>query len=133
MCKIKAFADSRTAYFKEFSSGSLAFFAQPLLRTVSAFLKEVKVDDKGIRDLTKPTIMELIKRGRCICGREVYEGNEAYQNLMAELAYVPPESIGNTVRHFTEKLDSFSRPAERTYESLDQRYKEILRARNRSS
>ncbi len=127
----KAFADSRTAYFKEFSSGSLAFFAQPLLRTVSAFLKEVKVDDKGIRDLTKPTIMELIKRGRCICGREVYEGNEAYQNLMAELAYVPPESIGNTVRHFTEKLDSFSRPAERTNESLDQRYKEILRARNR--
>ena len=44
---------------------------------------------------------------------------------------MPPESIGNTVRHYREKLNSFSRPAERTYESLDQRYKEILRSKNR--
>lgn len=127
----KALTDVTNAYFREFSSGTLAFFAQPLLKTAGAFLKEVKVDDKGIRDLTKPTIMELIKRGRCICGQEIREGNDAYQHLMAELAYVPPESIGNTVRHYREKLSSFSRPAERTYESLDQRYKEILRSKNR--
>lgn len=127
----RALSDAIAAYFKEFSDGSLAFFAQPLLGTASAFLKEVKVDDKGIRDLTKPTIMELIKRGRCICGREIIEGNDAYQHLMAELAYVPPESIGNTVRHYREKLEGFSRPAERTYSSLDERYKSILRSKNR--
>lgn len=127
----KALSEMTNAYFSEFSSGSLSFFAQPLLGTAIAFLKEVKVDDKGIRDLTKPTIMELIKRRRCVCGREIHEGNEAYQHLMAELAYVPPESIGNTVRHYREKLNSFSRPAERTYGSLEQRYREILRAKNR--
>lgn len=127
----KALADSTNAYFREFGASSLSFFAQPLLATASAFLKEVKVDDKGIRDLTKPTIMELIKRGRCICGQEIREGNDAYQHLMAELSFVPPESIGNTVRHYREKLNSFSRPAERIYESLDQRYKEILRSKNR--
>ena len=127
----KALADTTGQYFREFSSGSLSFFAQPLLSTASAFLKEVKVDDKGIRDLTKPTIMELIKRGRCICGQEIRDGNEAYQHLMAELAYVPPESIGNTVRHYREKLKSFSRPAERTYRSLDDRHKAILRSKNR--
>lgn len=127
----KALADLTNAYFREFGASSLAFFAQPLLATASAFLKEVKVDDKGIRDLTKPTIMELIKRGRCICGQEIREGNDAYQHLMAELSFVPPESIGNTVRHYREKLNSFSRPAERTYDSLDQRYKEILRSKNR--
>ncbi|MFQ8837597.1 MAG: hypothetical protein ACLR8L_06895 [Oscillospiraceae bacterium] len=55
----KALADATAAYFREFSAGSLSFFAQPLLSTASAF-KEVKVDDKGIRDLTMPTIMELI-------------------------------------------------------------------------
>lgn len=127
----KALESSMNAYFREFSQGSLTFFAQPLLSTASAFLKEVKVDDKGVRDLTKPTIMELIKRGRCVCGREIVEGNDAYQHLMAELAYVPPESIGNTVRHYREKLSSFSRPADRTYESLDQRYHEIFRAKTR--
>lgn len=127
----RALSDSTIAYFREFGASSLPFFTQPLLATASAFLKEVKVDDKGIRDLTKPTIMELIKRGRCICGQEIREGNDAYQHLMAELSFVPPESIGNTVRHYREKLKSFSRPAERTYDSLDQRYKEILRYKNR--
>lgn len=127
----KALVDTTAAYFREFSAGSLSFFSQPLLSTASAFLKEVKIDDKGIRDLTKPTIMELIKRGRCVCGQEICEGNDAYQHLMAELSFVPPESIGNTVRHYKEKLDSFSRPAERTYSSLDTRYKEILRSKNR--
>lgn len=126
----KALSEAITQYFREFNAGSLAFFAQPLLSTASAFLKEVKVDDKGIRDLTKPTIMELIKRGRCICCQEIRDGNEAYQHLMAELAYVPPESIGNTVRHYRERLSSFSRPAERIYSSLDERYRAILRSKS---
>lgn len=127
----RALESSEKTYFKEFSQGALVFFSQPLLKTASAFLKEVKVDDKGVRDLTKPTIMELIKRGRCICGQEITDGNEAYKHLMAELSFVPPESIGNTVRHYREKLNGFGRSAERTYESLDQRYHEIFRAKTR--
>jgi len=127
----KALDSSINVYFKEFSQGALTFFVQPFLTTVSAFLKEVKVDDKGVKDLTKPTIMELLNRGRCVCGREIVKGNDAYNLLVAELAYVPPESIGNTVRHYNEKLTSFSRPAERTYESLDNRYREIFRTKTR--
>lgn len=118
-------------FFKEFSKGSLAFFAQPLLTRASDFLVAVKIDDKGVRDLTKPTIMELIKRGRCICGAELREGNDAYKHLMDELNYVPPESIGNTVRHYRERLSSFSRNADQTYDSLTSRYQEIYRAKAR--
>ena len=127
----RALAETTAAYFQEFSAGALAFFSQPLLNTTDAFLKEVKIDDKGVRDLTKPTIMELINRGRCVCGQEICEGNDAYQHLISELSFVPPESIGNTVRHYREKLASFSRPAERTYSSLDERYKAILRSKKR--
>lgn len=127
----KALEATMNAFFREFSQGSLQFFAQPLLKTTSAFLKEVKVDDKGIRDLTKPTIEELIKRGRCICGAEIRNGNDAYNHLMAELAYVPPESIGNTVRHYRDKLQSFSRPAERVYDSLTERFESIYRSKTR--
>lgn len=127
----KALEATMNAFFREFSQGSLQFFAQPLLKTTSAFLKEVKVDDKGIRDLTKPTIEELIKRGRCICGAEIRNGNDAYNHLMAELAYVPPESIGNTVRHYRDKLQSFSRPAERVYDSLTERFESMYRSKTR--
>lgn len=118
-------------FFKEFSKGSLQMFAQPLLGRAKDFLAATKIDDKGIRDLTAPTIRELIKRGRCICGAEVCDGNDAYKHLMEELNYVPPESIGNTVRHYREKLNSFSRNADHTYDSLTSRYQEIYRSKAR--
>lgn len=118
-------------FFKEFSKGSLQMFAQPLLGRASDFLAATKIDDKGIRDLTAPTIRELIKRGRCICGAEICDGNDAYKHLMEELNYVPPESIGNTVRHYREKLNSFSRNADHTYDSLTSRYQEIYRSKAR--
>lgn len=118
-------------FFKEFSKGSLAMFAQPLLGRTNDFLEAVKIDDKGVKDLTAPTILELLKRGRCICGTELCEGNDAYNHLMEELNYVPPESIGNTVRHYREKLCNFSRNADHTFDSLTSRYQEIYRSKSR--
>lgn len=118
-------------FFREFSKGSLQLYAQPLLGRASDFLAAIKIDDKGVRDLTAPTILELLKRGRCICGAELCEGNDAYKHLMDELNYVPPESIGNTVRHYREKLASFSRNADHTFESLTSRYQEIYRSKAR--
>ena len=119
------------SFFKSFSKNSLPFFVQPLIKTASNYLKEVKIDDKGIKDLTRSTIMELLERGRCICGAELCDGNEAYLHLIEELKYVPPESIGNTVRHYRELLEAFSRPAEDGYDSLQEKYQEILRSQNR--
>ena len=107
-------------YFKAFSASALPFFIRPLLNVAEGFLKEVKIDDKGVRDITKSSIIELIKRGHCICGREICEGNEAYQHLMAEIKYVPPESIGNTVRLYRERLKNLSRSFEQTYDRLKQ-------------
>lgn len=127
----KALESSMNAYFKEFSRGSLAFFSKPLLGTASAYLKEVNVDDKGITDLTRNTILELIKRGRCLCGAEIIKNNDAYNHLMDEMRYALPESIGTTVRQYRNKLNSFSRSAQSTYESLEQRYQDIYRSKVR--
>ena len=118
-------------FFKDYSKGSLQLYTQPLLGRANDFLAAIKIDDKGVRDLTAPTILELLKRGRCICGAELCEGNDAYNHLMEELNYVPPESIGNTVRHYREKLNSFSRNADHTFDSLTSRYQEIYRSKAR--
>ena len=127
----KILAQSTEDYFKEFSASALPFFIRPLLNVADGFLKEVKVDDKGVRDLTKSSIMELIKRGRCICGREICEGNDAYQHLMSEIKYVPPESIGITVRHYRERLKNLLHLSERTYERLKQIRENISHSKNR--
>lgn len=126
----KVLSDTIDLYFKEFSSGSLQFFAQPLITKANSFLKDVNIDDKGVRDLTRTTIMELINRGKCICGQCIEEGNEAYKNLINELNYVPPESIGNTVRHYRERLNIFSQNAQHVYNNLAQHYKTIQRSQS---
>lgn len=120
------------SFFSDFNNGSLAFFMQPLIERASGFLKEVDVDDKGVRDLTKSTIMELIKRGRCICGSEICEGNEAYQHLMDELSFVPPESIGNRVKHFTEKMKTMPRSADYMMKTVKDRVETIYRSKLRA-
>lgn len=53
-------AQSIEEYFKDFSSSALSFFIRPLLNVAEGFLKEVKIDDKGVRDITKNSILELI-------------------------------------------------------------------------
>ena len=124
-------AQSIEEYFKEFSAGALPFFIRPLLKETDDFLKEVKIDDKGVRDITKASIEELIRRGRCICGREIFEGNDAYEHLMAEIKYVPPESIGITVRHYREQLKNFSRSFERIFDRLKQIHERIEHSKGR--
>lgn len=118
-------------FIKDFNYNSINFFSHPLLKQASDFIHEVKVDDKGIKDLTASSIQEIIKRGRCICGCEVTSGNPAYENLMNELSFVPPESIGTTIRNFKEKLKSFGEPSERTYDSIKNRYEELIRSKTR--
>lgn len=125
----KVLNDTQTIFFKDFSKDSMRFFVQPLLIKAATFLKEAKLDDKGIKDLTKTTIDELLKRGKCICGNVLCEGNDAYKKLQEELRFVPPESIGNTVRHYKEDLSNFSSSAGNAFDSLSNRYTAIYRSK----
>ena len=118
-------------YFQEFSEGALPFFSQALIEEAAAVLKDVKLDERGISDVTRASIMEILERGKCICGREICEGSEAYEYLKAEIAYVPPESIGNVVRNYRRMLERFSRSAPKIFERLDERCTAIFSAKSR--
>ena len=128
-----ALEKSYNSYIKEFSSNSMNFFSQPLLGQASEFLKESDVDDKGIKDVTAQSIMEIMKRGTCLCGTRVVEGNEAYEHLMDELKFVPPESIGTTIRNFKKDIDLFNAPNKnnRFFVLLEDYMKDILRYKSK--
>ena len=115
----------------DFNAGSLHFFSEPLITKAIAFLKSAKIDDKGVKDLTKVTLMDIIKRGKCICGAELTESSEALKCVLAEIAYVPPESIGNAVRNYRGRLSHYSADTSRIFDNINMRYEEIYRAKSR--
>lgn len=129
--ELKAQESTTRALIADFNVGSLHFYSQPLLKQASDFLHEVEVDDKGIKDLTRSTLLDIINRGKCICGCELTEGSVALENIYNEMLYVPPESIGNTVRNYREKLNSFGRSSNRIFSGIQSRYEELYRSKGR--
>ena len=93
-----------------FAKKIVNYLAIPLYDDALEVLKNSNVDDKGISDMTATSIMEIIARGRCICGAEIKSGengteaNDAYRNIIHELQYLPPEHMGTSIRNYKEAI-----------------------------
>lgn len=120
-----------TAFRNDFNNGCMAFFALPLLKQAESFLQAVEIDDKGIKDLSKPTLLEVLKRGKCICGCELIEGTDPYNHILEEMKFVPPESIGNTVRNYIEQMNGYKNRTDAFLQGIKSRYTELYRSKNR--
>lgn len=120
-----------SAFRSDFNSGCMPFFALPLMEQAEQFLKAVEIDDKGIKDLSKPTLLEILKRGKCICGCELIEGTDAYNHVLEEMRYVPPESIGNTVRNYLSQMNNYTKATESFLQGIKSRYSELYRSKAR--
>lgn len=116
---------------KAFNSNTTNFFAQPLMKRAMNLLKEAKVDDKGIKDMNAQSIADIINRARCVCGTEIIEGNQAYNNLQKELEYLPPQSIGTIIRNFKEKIETYDSTNNTYFSSIDDKYRDIFRSKER--
>lgn len=116
-----------------FGDDSVWFFAQPLYRQAMEFLEQAKVDDKGISDVTANTIRELIRNGRCLCGQEIVDGNDAYNHLMEQIRFVPPESIGTTIKNFKKDIKQYDKinMDDRFFKTVSSRLADIMRFKSR--
>ncbi len=91
----------------DFSKSSISYFVVPLIDEAEEVLKDAKLDDKGIKDLTRPTLEDILARGTCVCGQKFDEHPEAIAHIKEEMRYCPPESIGNAVRNYRDKLKHY--------------------------
>ena len=82
------------------TTAALDVFISTLIPRAQKILSEANVDDNGVIDVTNRTITELINRGRCLCGTRIVEGNEAYEALIKEKSFVPPQSLGTSISNF---------------------------------
>jgi len=90
---------------KKFNNGAAVYFSKKMMQDSLILLSKEKVIDKGIPDIHARTIDFLIKRGSCICGSKIEKGNEAYNELIAILDYIPPQSIGTVVTQFIRECE----------------------------
>ena len=127
----RALNNACNGFIEAFNTNTTNFFAQPLMARAYSVLQEAQVDDKGIRDMNAHSIDDIIKRGRCVCGTEVIKGNPAYDQLMKEREFLPPQSIGIIIRNFREKIDTYASTNRVYYKQLEDRYKEIFRCKSR--
>lgn len=110
-------------YNSAHTSAALDIFISTLIPDAEKILSEANVDDKGVIGVTNRTIEELINRGRCLCGTHIEEGNEAYQALMHEKSFVPPQSLGTSISNFKKDFSHYQKGAKQGFNHLDAQYK----------
>ena len=120
-----------TKFIQEFNNGAFIFFSKPLMVKSLDFLKDAKIDDKGIKDMTAQSIADIINRGKCICGRELKVGTEEYETVLKELDFLPPQSIGTTIRNFKDKIATLDSSNRNYFGNLKSRYEDIFRLKTR--
>lgn len=128
----KGFLESKNNQFqKNFKSNTFMYLAFPLMQKSLDELKNAQVDDKGIKDMNANSIKDIIQRGRCVCGTEVAEGNAAYNHLLDEINYLPPESIGNLIRGFKEKTQTMMAVTDSYFSNLKSNYQDVILSKNK--
>lgn len=115
----------------DIARSSFEYFVVPLVDQAEAILKDAQLDDKGIKDLTRPTLEEILARGKCVCGTVFADHPEAIEHIKEEMRYVPPESIGNAVRNYRALLNSHKGNQDEILSGISDRLANITSTRNR--
>lgn len=124
-------------FFKSFSKDSYQFFALKMINDAVTALFNADIKDNGIPDIHARTIDYLINtRKTCLCGAPIIEGNEVHQHLIDLLQYIPPQSLGTSIRQFVNlaneksKIGDFAESMEDLYGRIRQSDEEIKKQNN---
>lgn len=118
-------------FLSDFNTNPSLFFAKPLMSRAINLLKGAKIHDKGVPNMNATSIDFIINRGRCICGSEVCNGNEAHSNLLEEREYLPPQSIGTMIRTFNDQIATYNSASRSFNSNIRRSYEDIYRSKTR--
>jgi len=127
----KALEDTCKRLISEFNTNAIGFFSQPLIKRASEFLKSIDVADKGVPNMNASSINFLIQRGHCICGAKIEDGSEVHAHLMKESDYLPPQSIGTSIRLFREQMKMYQKGSENYHGNIERKFIDICAYRDR--
>lgn len=122
--EIKALYDriieKRKALFKKFSSSSFNALLLSLLPEARETLKKSDSLDKGIPGINVTAIEYLLSKHRCLCGCELKEGSEEWEEVKKYIDLLPPNSIGTEISRFERQSNSIENSANTFLEDFKQ-------------
>lgn len=111
---------------KLFSEDSISLFLYPLLNKAGKVLHNMKIENKGIKGIDASGIKELLKRKECLCGTSLEKGSAAYKNVEQYLDYVPPRSVGISIKTMLDQIEEYQQKAKDFVDDFDNLYKRII-------
>ncbi len=110
---------------RSFNSNAPSFFAKRLMKDALQVLSKADKLDKGVPNVNDKTIQHLIDRKKCICGVDVFTGNDAFIELTKLLDYIPPKSIGNLIGEFINLCEISNKSVKDYFDDFCDAYKTI--------
>lgn len=100
--RIEAYADFKR-YFNKYY---LDFFYTGLSGKIDDITKSgiLNIKNEAIPNMNDKSVKYLIKRGYCVCGEKLVEGDEHYKFLMEEMQKLPPKEIGGGISDFNREI-----------------------------
>ena len=89
-------------------------------------ISSVDMDDKGIPDMNSRSIDYILKRGYCICGTDLNSNKEAKDEILKQKEFLPPQSIGTTIRDFTQQIKENGEKFDYHFSILKRSYNSII-------
>ncbi len=108
----KSIEDNKKMFLDIFNDRSVAFYSQRLSNRVLKILDEKKDDIETYSNITTKTIEEIIKRHKCICGREFCDNDEVYNELMRITKLVPPNRIDGEIKGYRSYINALKKAAD---------------------
>lgn len=116
--KEKQVENEKSLLLANFNKFGKAFISKSLIADVFNFLASENISDKGIPEIHQKTIEFLIKRGYCLCGTQIIEGEEPHAHLIDVINYIPPKTIGIMISEFKNSCEKDLRYSENYFENF---------------
>lgn len=93
-----------TTLLNRFNQKPIGYFAKVFYEELYDVLKHIPENEKGLAHQTEKSIIELINRGICVCGRPLEEHTVPYKHILEELEKIPPKSISSLADDFKKEM-----------------------------
>ncbi len=119
----KDIEECRKNIYLSFGLSMPSLFLNNTIKELQEKIKHTKLNGKSIQGIHGIAIEEILKRGKCICGCNLNENQEAVDNLKDLINYILPNDYSGALKGFETSLKNMVERNSEFVERFDNLYK----------